>query len=52
MTVLSEKADKMATEAKANVKEIVKEVETKATDLKERADYAVKGAKKGFFEKK
>jgi len=52
VTVLSEKADKMATEAKANVKEIVKEVETKATDLKERADYAVKGAKKGFFEKK
>ena len=51
-TVVAAKADKIATEVKATAKEVVKEVELNAADLKERADFAVKGAKKGFLEKK
>ncbi|MEI6053963.1 MAG: YtxH domain-containing protein [Candidatus Saccharibacteria bacterium] len=46
------KADEIIDQAKVTAKDISKEAKNDITDLKERADYAIKGAKKGFFDKK
>lgn len=49
---MAEKAEKVAADAKAKADQVATEAKMNATDLKERTDFAVKGAKKGFFEKK
>jgi gas vesicle protein len=50
--IVANKADKIIGEAKVIAGEAIKEVNLNVADLKERADYAIKGAKKGFIEKK
>jgi len=50
--IVAEKADKIIDEAKITAKDISREAKTDIADLRERADYAIKGAKKGFFDKK
>ena len=49
---MTEKAEKVATDVKTKADQMASEAKMNAVDLKERADLAVKGAKKGFFEKK
>ena len=50
--IISEKADEIVDEAKVVAENVAYEVKMNAKDLKERADCAVNGAKKGFFDKK
>lgn len=50
--IVAQKADKVVGEAKTMAKEVINEVNLNAADLKDRTDYAIKGAKKGFLDKK
>ncbi len=50
--IVEEKASKIVGEAKVMAKEVINEVSLDAKDLKERTDFAIKGAKKGFLDKK
>ncbi len=50
--IVEEKAGEIVGEAKDMAKEVINEASLNAKDLKERTDYAIKGAKKGFLEKK
>jgi gas vesicle protein len=50
--IVAEKTDKIMGEAKVVASEVIKEVNLNVADLKERTDCAIKGAKKGFVEKK
>ncbi len=50
--IVADQADRIIGQAKVVADEVVKEVGLNAADLKDRTNYAIKGAKKGFLEKK